>query len=350
VKLKSVEPSVLLDSVRDTGLRLRRRAEPHLTRSQLAAALDCTAQALLVVDAFGRVDLANAAAAKLLGLTPQQLRHAYIQDQLAALDCERSVLDQALAGVGTLDLCLADGRRARATLSKLSDEHGLPTHACVALELQDHAHQRPALEAAGRLLAEIAHDINNQLSATLNYVFILRRRLGSDAQLARHLEELQAAAWRAATQTAGLKLLGPKRNGNAELLNIGEVLETLEPVLRQVAGTSDLELQLSADLPGLRVPRAYLEQLLVMVTLSAIGRARMPGTVVLRTEPNRRGFGQTKRGLRVSWEFEPKSGLPHMLGLAGGARAHGTLRRAFKRCEARPGHDANRIWVDLGDG
>jgi C4-dicarboxylate-specific signal transduction histidine kinase len=270
-----------------------------------------------------------------------------VQNHLAALDSELSVLDQALEGPPVIDVSLADGRRARATLSALVDGRGQPTHACIVLDPA----RKPAdagIEAVGRLVAEVAHDINNQLSAALNYVFILRRRLRADAELAPHFEELQSSAWRAAALTSGLKMLGPRRGNDVEPLNLAEVLELLAPLLKHLAAGSQIEMRLNHDVPAVLLPRAHLEQLLVMLTQSAVGRVRTHGKIVIRTEARRRGFAHgSAKVARVIWDLRPVQEVPGLLFGRQGGRAAASLRRSFKRCEGQPGHDTRRIWVDF---
>jgi nitrogen-specific signal transduction histidine kinase len=330
-------------------MRLRRyyRPDTELDRAQLAGALDCSVQPLLIVDGFGRICVANAAAVQLLGVEIEHLHHTYVQNYLAALDSELSVLEQALEGPPTIDVSLPDGQHARATLSPLLDGRGQPTHACIALEAK-RTPGETGIEAVGRLVAEVAHDINNQLSAALNYVFILRRRLRGDAELAPHFEELQATAWRAATLTSGLKLLGPRRSSDLELLNVAEVLDLLGPLLKHMATGARIELRPSHDVPTVQLSRAHLEQLLVMLTLSAAARARTHGKIVIKTEARRRSFAQgNARIARVIWELHPVQEVPGLVFGRYGARSPSLLRRAFRQCQGSPGHDARRIWVDL---
>jgi nitrogen-specific signal transduction histidine kinase len=353
VKLKSEGHSMPTGDVRQTGVRRMRYYTPdseytphsELDSAQLAGALDCSSQPLIVVDGFGRVCAANSAAAQLLGAPSDRLQHSYVQNHLPALDSEVSVLDQALDGHTPIDVRLPDGRRASATLSPLLDGRGQPTHACIAIA-PSRAAADAGLEAVGRLVAEVAHDINNQLSAALNYVFILRRRLGADPELAQHFEELQSTAWRAATLTSGLKLLGPKRSSDAELLNVAAVIELLVPLLRHVAAGTQIEFRLAHALPAVHVPRAHLEQLIVMLTLSAAARAHRRGTVVVRTETRRRAFADSSC-VRVVWDLHRVQDAPGLTFGANGTRAHGSLRRAIRRCHALPGHDSRRIWIDL---
>jgi nitrogen-specific signal transduction histidine kinase len=347
-QLKSESQSVSVEDARETGVRVRRRTpDSELDRAQLAGALDCSSQALLVVDGFGRICVANAAAASLLGVELERLDHTYVQNHIAALDSDLSVLEQAIDGPPSMDVSLPDGRCARAMLSALPDGRGQPTHACIALE-PARTPAEAGIEAVGRLVAEVAHDINNQLSAALNYVFILRRRLAADAELAPHFEELQSTAWRAATLTSGLKLLGPKRSNDVEVLNVAAMVELLLPLLRHVTTGAQIELRLNHEVPELQLSRAHLEQLLVMTTLSAVARARKHGKVVIKTEARRRSFADGNvQFARVIWELHPLQEVPGLALGRHGARAPSSLRRAMKRCQAAPGHDTRRIWLDF---
>jgi nitrogen-specific signal transduction histidine kinase len=348
VKLKSA-PTGDSRGARDSDVQLRRyQARDELEASQLKAALDCAADALLIADRSGRICAANTAAASLLDVEPLRLQCTYVQHYLAELDDGTGVLAAVADGPTAIGVALPDGRRGTARLKALADRNGVPTHVCIGLATDRGTGRDAALEAACRLVAEVAHDINNQLSAALNYVFILRRRLIADEQLAPHLEELQSTAWRAAALTAGLKRLGAKRTHEQEHVDLSEVLETLLPVLIRVAERCSIQLRLLPELPPIHAPRSHVEQLLLMITLSAVQRARGIGSVTIALEP--RG-----RNVRVVWELAPAGdsrvvGLTSTTSQAGAGQGHSALRRALERCRARPGHSRSRIWIDLPAG
>ncbi len=316
----------------------------------LAGAIGCSGDPLLIVDGFDRICLANAAAAALLGMSIERLTRTRLREHLLAGDGEAqrdcAVLERVKAGPCPRERTLLDGRAVRAVLTPLRNSFGGHTHVCITLSEVSRQPGDGAFDALGRLASELAHDINNQLSAALNYVFILRRRVGISEQTGQHLEELQAAAWRAAGLTGTLKLLGRRRSAAPEPLHVSHVVERLEPLLRHLARERQLEITLALvpDLPEVQLPLAYLEQLIVLLALYAMGRAPNGSRLELRAEPSRADDGV---GVRLQCELREQAGERPVHGATAATHANAALRRALKRCHARMGHDPQRIWVEL---
>jgi hypothetical protein len=218
---------------------------------------------------------------------------------------------------------------------------------CIGLEPAQRPSAVSAIDVLGRLTGELVHDINNQLSAALNYVFILQRRVGREEPWASHLDGLQAAAWRAAALAGGLRLVGRKRSAEPQCLRLGETIEALEPLLQHVATGVQLELRLAQGLPEVHAPLAYLEQVVMMVALYALGRAPIGSTLRLQTELASRDPSSepiARLVFELITDFATASSPPR----AAMAQANGVLRRALKRCGARLGHDDRRVWVEFG--
>jgi signal transduction histidine kinase len=242
-------------------------------------------------------------------------------------------------------------RQARATFTAVRDRWGRTAHACVTLQPLGASEPRAdshALESVGRLAGELAHDINNQLSAALNYVFILRRRIAEEP-LTSHLEELQAAIWRASGLTSALKTIARKRR-QPEHLQLAHVMIDLEPLLRYVAGDIRLQVRVPRDLPGVDAPLAYFEQVIITIALFLIARA--PSDSVLKlsaqaVEPTGDAAAGAAARTRIVFELLCDGERTNTRPNANGHRTHSGLRRALKRCNARLGHDANRVWVQF---
>ncbi|MFI5308431.1 MAG: PAS domain-containing protein [Polyangiales bacterium] len=316
----------------------------------LDAALQCSGEPLLIVDGFDRICFANEAAATLFGVRLDELladdlqRHLFQGDRTDAL--LGGALERARGGPCTLVLLLGDGRAVRAKLTPLGSRISEQAHVCITLGLAPQEHAAAALESLGRLSAGLAHDINNQLAAALNYVFVLRRRVGDSAELAQHLEGLQAAAWRAAMLTSGLRLLGRPRKRGREALALNATIAAMAPLLRHLAQNVRLELDLAPGLPELVVPLPQLEQVILLVSLYALGRVPTGSTLALRTsqpvpeDPSRIRFCcELPTATRTRPARSPET-----------AETNAALRRALKLCGGRLGHDRKRVWVDFDRG
>jgi nitrogen-specific signal transduction histidine kinase len=342
---------LLVDSARGgIGLRRRRGVRDRLEAAQLSAALEGSSQPLLIVDECDRICFANSAVARLLGVRTEHLLQAHLRDHLLSLDRSGSWADGMLQrlehGPCTLELSLPDGRGVRARLTSLCDAWGEPSHVCIGLEEAKPQGAEAALDALGRLAGELAHDINNQLSAALNYIFILQRRLGRDGPLTNHLDELQAAAWRAAAIAGSLRLVGGKRSVEPLYLQLDETIEGLAPLLMYLARDVRLELSLERGQPEIRAPLPYLEQVVVIAMLYALGRAPAGSTLRLETRTSQPGPGVAPRA-RLLLELVTDEPLTPSRSREAMSHANGALRRALKRCQASLGHDDRRVWVDF---
>jgi signal transduction histidine kinase len=202
-----------------------------------------------------------------------------------------------------------------------------------------------AFDSLGRLAGELAHDVNNQLAAALNYVFILRRRLAAIEPIASHLEELQAAVWRASGLASTLRVVGRTRNADPEALLLEDVVHGLQPLLRHIARDVRVEAVHAADAYALNAPRAYVEQAIVIVALVLLARA--PTDSVLRVSTiraQRPGRAPSARlVLELVGDREPAPARSN----SNGHSTHHGLRRALKRCGARMGHDARSVWIEF---
>lgn len=218
-------------------------------------------------------------------------------------------------------------------------------------EIESGAEADAGLEVAGRLAAELGHDLNNQLSAVISYSFLLGRAVDRDPTLKQHLEELQAAAWRAADLAQALRHFAPRRATQREPLDVNAIILAAAPVLRRVLDGCALETRLALPLPAATGARTELEQVLVGLVVHARRALPRGGTIILRTEAIASTRDAGRLDVRVSCASrEPASPAPFVQQLVHGGRAAlrlGLVRRALKRLGARLSHDAGGVHVDL---
>ena len=352
IKSRAVDDETV-SAGQDTGVRLRRYSTAvELEPDLLKQALRCAPQPMLIVDAFDRICFANDAAGLLLGQNPEALRTSFLGDHVQALDEQSpmSAVELCASATCTRLAALADGRSAQLTLTALRDRRGHVGFACATLEQAPSTAQvgpQRVLGAVARLAGQIAHDINNQLSAAVNYTSIVHRRLGGSEPLASHLEELQAALWRASGIANTLKVVGRTREPAAEPVQLGDVVRVLEPLLRLLARGVQVQTELADDLPEMNAPLAYVEQIVVGLALLMLARAPSDSALKLSTTlivPEVEGAAPWAR---ITLELLGEEQHRFARSASNGHAAHGTLRRAIKGCRARLGHDARRVWVDF---
>lgn len=135
-----------------------------------------------------------------------------------------------------------------------------------------HAHQ---MEAVGRLAGGIAHDFNNMLMIVGASVTLAKRQLDPASSALQSLTQAEAAMARAATLMRHLLTFSRTQVLEPRLLNFGELVESLRPMLAGLLGEAvAFEVGATAGLPPVRVDRALMEQALVNLVINA--RDAMP--------------------------------------------------------------------------
>ncbi len=141
---------------------------------------------------------------------------------------------------------------------------------------EEQLRQAQKLEAVGRLAAGVAHDFNNLLTAILGDAELLAEHGAPDGPLREAALEIEAAAQRAALLTRQLLAFGRRQTARPLVLDLNEVVASLDHMLRRLIG-EDVELR-TLTAPGLGRVRAdpgQLEQ--VIVNLAVNARDAMPG-------------------------------------------------------------------------
>ncbi|MBC7174247.1 MAG: hypothetical protein H5U40_17515, partial [Polyangiaceae bacterium] len=146
------------------------------------------------------------------------------------------------------------------------------------------------LESMGKLAGGIAHDLNNMLTPVVGYAQLVQRGLSEDSRARGQLDQLIAAAQRAAALTRKLLALGRKQVLEVEPVDVGENLRELEPLLKHLL-PSNVRLHVDVDerLPLVEADGAQLEQ----VWMNLVGNARdaMPSGGEVRFDVRRSSDG-----------------------------------------------------------
>jgi PAS domain S-box-containing protein len=142
--------------------------------------------------------------------------------------------------------------------------------------VEDQFRQSQKMEAVGRLAGGIAHDFNNLLGVILGYTEIATGKLEAGHPALPKLDEVRAAADRAASLTRQLLAFSRKQVLVPEVLDLGDVVNDLSVMLRRVIG-EDVELAtlVHGPLGRVRADRGQVEQAIVNLAINA--RDAMPG-------------------------------------------------------------------------
>jgi len=109
--------------------------------------------------------------------------------------------------------------------------------------------QMQKMDAVGRMAGGIAHDFNNLLTAILGHCEIATRQCKGPGRLHHELNSMQSAAERAQSLTAQLLSFSRKKPHKTAIVDCGELLKEMEPMLRPLIG-ENIEMILKVE-PGL---------------------------------------------------------------------------------------------------
>ncbi|MDX2061023.1 MAG: ATP-binding protein [Gemmatimonadales bacterium] len=141
-------------------------------------------------------------------------------------------------------------------------------------DLEARLRQSQKMEAIGVLAGGVAHDFNNVLTAILGYTTLAQGQLRRDDPLQEHLDEVRKAAEWAAALTRQLLAFGRKQVLQPRLVEVGEVVSGIEPMLRRVIG-EDIRFQSRiATRATVHADPSQIEQVLLNLVVNA--REAMP--------------------------------------------------------------------------
>ncbi len=308
--LETEEGLLVSAAVRDVTNRQRAEAK---FRGLLEAAPD----AVVGVDADGRIALVNAQAERLFGYTREELEGEHVE--ILVPEAARKIHPSHRAGYFAdptprpmgAGMQLAGRRKdgtefpAEISLSALETEEGVLVSAAVRdvterieaqaererlkaqaererLEAQLHQSQR--LESLGQLAGGVAHDFNNLLGAIMNYASFVGEEVSAAvtdpardwASVERDVAQITRAAERAAQLTHQLLAFARREVVRPQVLSLNDVVAEVEQLLRRTIGEHvELDISLAPDLWPVLADKGQIEQVLVNLAVNA--RDAMPG-------------------------------------------------------------------------
>lgn len=145
--------------------------------------------------------------------------------------------------------------------------------------------QAQKMEAVGRLAGGIAHDFNNLLTAIKGRTELLLSDDRSQEEIGSDLEEIRAAALRAATLTRQLLAFSRRQVLEPKTLDLNQIVRGVEMMLRRLIGEDVILItRLASDLGPIQADPGHIEQVLMNLLINA--RDAMPegGTVTIETQ------------------------------------------------------------------
>ena len=136
--------------------------------------------------------------------------------------------------------------------------------------LQAQLNQAQKMESVGRLAGGVAHDFNNLLTVILGYAETLQRALKEGDPHRKPVDEIRLAAKRAAGLTRQLLAFSRRQILEPRVLDLGDVVRSLEPMLRRLIG-EDLDLRIACPegLGRVKADPGQIEQVLMNLAVNA---------------------------------------------------------------------------------
>jgi len=275
----------------------RKAAEAQL-RLQ-AAALESTANSVVISDKSGRILWANPAFTTLTGYSVEEA----IGQTLEILDSGK----QPRAFFEMMRKTISDGqvwhgeiinRRKDGTLyseeqsvTPVRNELGEIIHFVTIQQdvtdrksLEEQLQKASKMESVGRLAGGVAHDFNNLLSVIIGYSEVLLGNPALDALSQKQIEEIKKAGDRATGLTRQLLAFSRQQVLEPKILDLNSIVVETEKMLRRLIG-EDIEFhtKLAPAMGSVRVDPGQIEQILMNLAVNA--RDAMPhgGKLILET-------------------------------------------------------------------
>ncbi|HTS19712.1 MAG TPA: PAS domain S-box protein [Verrucomicrobiae bacterium] len=295
ISLHHVEDDLYQGVIRD--VTERRRIEDVLL--QLAAIVESSEDAIFGTDLRGSITTWNAGAERLFGYSAREATGRSVEMIIPPERArERREVLGMIAHAERISqfetVCLMKkGNHVDVSISvsPIKDASGQIVGASTIARdisernrLQQQLQQAQKVEAIGRLAGGVAHDFNNILTTIIGYCDLLREELGVQDNARANVEEISAAAERAASLTRQLLAFSRKQTLQPKVLDLNAVIGNLDKMLRRLIGEDvDLITKLAPDLGRVKADPGQIEQVLMNLAVNA--RDAMPdgGKLLIET-------------------------------------------------------------------
>jgi PAS domain S-box-containing protein len=275
------------------------RKQAEEIRLQLAAIVESSEDAIFATNLDGTITTWNEAAERLFGYSARQATSQSVQMIITPDHSQekQEILRKIARGerINQLEtVCMTrEGKRVDVSISvsPVKDASGrIVGTSTIARDTSDRKRLREQLlqaqkvEAIGRLAGGVAHDFNNILTTIIGYCDLTREQLSVDHETRANIEEIAAAAERAASLTRQLLAFSRKQTLQPKILDLNAVIGNLDKMLRRLIGEDvDLITKLMPNLGRVKADPGQIEQ--VITNLAVNARDAMPngGKLLIET-------------------------------------------------------------------
>jgi PAS domain S-box-containing protein len=274
----------------------QRRAQEQ--QSWLAAIVESSRDAIIGFSLEGTIFSWNPAAARIFGWTDEEAigraggdmfvkegrrrRHIALMRGIAAGEGFEDETEHGRRRDGSTFEATVTGFPVRNTQGEVYAAAFVVRDVTAQRRLEEQLEQARRMESVGRLAGGVAHDFNNLLTVITGYAGVLR---GMQGQASPELEEIDRAARRATELTGQLLAFSRQRSSNPVLLDLGNVIDGVMPMLDRLIGEHiRVIVRNERPLASVMADDSQMEQ--VIINLATNARDAMPdgGTLTMRTQ------------------------------------------------------------------
>ena len=268
-------------------------------RRQLSAAIEQTAESVIITDtrstilyvnpAFARVSGYNRA--EVVGFRPSILNSGK-QDTVFYQDLWTTIsAGQVWQGRfinkkkdGTLYTDEATITPVRSETGDIVNYVSVQRDITNELKLEEQYRQTQKMEAVGRLAAGIAHDFNNLLTAINGFATLIQNELSSTDPLQELVEKILHSGERAADLVRQLLAFSRRQVVKPQVLNLNTVVTNMDKMLPRIIGEHiELATVLTPDLWSIKADPSQIEQIIVNLAVNASDAMPDGGQLTIET-------------------------------------------------------------------
>ncbi|MBI1877495.1 MAG: PAS domain S-box protein, partial [Chloroflexi bacterium] len=297
----SSEEVSLAWNVADQVAGVLARATLTQMRQRLSAAIEQTAESIIITDTSGLITYVNPAFERTSGYSRSEVmgqNPRILKSGSGDADFYHQLWSTISAGQvwhGRFVNKKKDGilYTAEATITPVLGENdeivnyvGILRDVTSQLQLEEQLRQSKKVEAIGRLAGGIAHDFNNLLTVINGYSeLLLARHLDLPDWTHQELEQIKKAGQRATALTQQLLAFSRKQPLEPRILNLNTVVTNAHQLLNRLIGEDlELSLNLEPNLAQITADPGQLEQIIINLAVNARDAMPQGGELVIETD------------------------------------------------------------------
>ncbi len=151
--------------------------------------------------------------------------------------------------------------------------------------LEEQIRHAQKMEAVGTLAGGVAHDFNNLLTAIIGYGILLQNGLTGKSALSNYIEQMLAAAERAANLTQRLLAFSRKQAINPKPVNLNRIVMNLYDILLRLIGENiELNLNLAKEDVIVKADEGHMDQVIINLVANAKDALPNGGSITISSQ------------------------------------------------------------------